>query len=232
MRVFPSFPRLAEVPVAVLGLAAALWCVHPVDAYEVNPVFSQQAGPGDTAYNIASGLLEIHPPLTDPVGWVYVTYTLTDTDGDGATLTGLGPNGGAFLAQYNGWAGDPFGGPQGTTFAECIFSMEAGPYETLTETCAVPPTAIEDPVEDMSWLASFELSANDIVAVSGTYAIVGCFGDLDDDGEIGLSDLAGLLANYGETSGVGYHSGDLNGDGDVDLADLAELLEHYGDACE
>ena len=57
---------------------------------------------------------------------------------------------------------------------------------------------------------------------------VGCFGDVDNDGEIGLSDLATLLAHYGETEGMTYADGDLDGDGDVDLADLATMLAVYG----
>ena len=58
-----------------------------------------------------------------------------------------------------------------------------------------------------------------------------CFGDLDHDGEIGLSDLAQLLSNYGTTSGAVYEDGDLDADGDVDLADLAALLAVYGTTC-
>ncbi len=58
-----------------------------------------------------------------------------------------------------------------------------------------------------------------------------CFGDLDGDGVIGLSDLAQLLSNYGTTSGAVYEDGDLDADGDVDLADLAALLAVYGTTC-
>ena len=56
-------------------------------------------------------------------------------------------------------------------------------------------------------------------------------GDLDLDGDVDLADLAELLGNYGETSGMTYEDGDLDGDGDVDLSDLAELLGSYGDTC-
>jgi hypothetical protein len=58
-----------------------------------------------------------------------------------------------------------------------------------------------------------------------------CFGDLDGDNAIGLADLAQLLGQYGETSGMTYEDGDLDGDGDVDLADLAALLGVYGTTC-
>jgi hypothetical protein len=63
-------------------------------------------------------------------------------------------------------------------------------------------------------------------------AIPICLGDLDDDGSVGLSDLAQLLSHYGTTSGATYADGDLDGDNDVDLSDLAELLALYGTVCE
>jgi len=71
-------------------------------------------------------------------------------------------------------------------------------------------------------------------------------GDLDGDGQCGLSDLAKLLGNYGAWDGMwipdpwggsgvwvqldlGYERGDLNGDGMVTLVDLAELLTQSDD---
>jgi hypothetical protein len=59
-----------------------------------------------------------------------------------------------------------------------------------------------------------------------------CVGDLDDDRDVDLADLAQLLSNYGTTSGARYEDGDLDGDGDVDLGDLAALLAVYGTACD
>ncbi|MBU0616495.1 MAG: hypothetical protein KKI02_02135 [Planctomycetes bacterium] len=58
-----------------------------------------------------------------------------------------------------------------------------------------------------------------------------CHGDLDQDGIIGLGDLAELLGHYNDSGPFGYYDGDLDGDGDVDLSDLAELLGVYGDLC-
>jgi hypothetical protein len=54
-----------------------------------------------------------------------------------------------------------------------------------------------------------------------------CIGDLDCDNVVDLGDLAQLLSNYGQTSGVGWTDGDMDADGDVDLADLAVLLGNY-----
>ncbi len=56
-------------------------------------------------------------------------------------------------------------------------------------------------------------------------------GDLDGDCEVGLADLAILLASYGAIGDATYYDGDLNQNGDVDLADLAELLAVYGTTC-
>jgi hypothetical protein len=93
----------------------------------------------------------------------------------------------------------------------------------------------------------FELSgtigqpdANATVMTGGDFELTGgfwsgieelCFGDLNDDGEVGLADLAELLGHYGITSGATYYDGDLDTDGDVDLSDLAELLSLYGTMC-
>ena len=72
----------------------------------------------------------------------------------------------------------------------------------------------------------------DDVAIWGVATGPLCPGDLDDDGDIDLADLAQLLANYGMTSGAQYEDGDIDADGDVDLADLAALLAVYGTTCE
>ena len=53
--------------------------------------------------------------------------------------------------------------------------------------------------------------------------------DVNEDGEVNLSDLAGLLSMFNESgANLDY---DFNCDGWVDLQDLAELLGEYGQAC-
>ncbi|GMU81953.1 MAG: hypothetical protein AMXMBFR47_18240 [Planctomycetota bacterium] len=56
-------------------------------------------------------------------------------------------------------------------------------------------------------------------------------GDLNDDGDIDISDLASLLANFGTASGATWPDGDLDADGAVTLTDLAILLSNFGSAC-
>jgi hypothetical protein len=144
---------------------------------EVNLSFSVQSGPSDTAFYIASALLDVNPPIPGSVaeGYAHASYTLTDFDGGSAVLSGIGNTGGAYLAQYNGWAGDPFNGPQGTTFAEGIYAMNAGFLETVTMDFDHPETGylpIGETVEDMSSLVSFTLSAQDLASGTSSYVIV------------------------------------------------------------
>jgi hypothetical protein len=59
-------------------------------------------------------------------------------------------------------------------------------------------------------------------------------GDLDEDGEVELGDLAALLANFGTRLPHGsgpapYVHGNLDCDRDVDLTDLATLLANFGE---
>ncbi|MFN0138419.1 MAG: SUMF1/EgtB/PvdO family nonheme iron enzyme [Phycisphaerae bacterium] len=60
-----------------------------------------------------------------------------------------------------------------------------------------------------------------------------CFGDINGDGVINLTDLARLLAAFGTSAGDPLYSraADLNGDGRVDLSDLAALLARFGTPC-
>lgn len=58
-----------------------------------------------------------------------------------------------------------------------------------------------------------------------------CPGDVDGNGDISLSDLATLLANFGTASGAQPEDGDMNGDGAIDLSDLAALLSVFGTPC-
>ncbi|GMU83776.1 MAG: hypothetical protein AMXMBFR47_36460 [Planctomycetota bacterium] len=58
-----------------------------------------------------------------------------------------------------------------------------------------------------------------------------CFGDVNGDRVVDLSDLTVLLAHFGTPSGASRADGDLDGDGDVDLSDLSLLLGHFGESC-
>lgn len=63
----------------------------------------------------------------------------------------------------------------------------------------------------------------------GSQSSGACPADINTDGFVDLSDLAELLAQFGQIGGG--LSADINGDGGVDLSDLAELLAAFGTAC-
>lgn len=59
-----------------------------------------------------------------------------------------------------------------------------------------------------------------------------CVGDLNRDNNVGIDDLAVVLAHFGYTGQAVYEDGDLNDDGDIGIADLADLLAIFGTDCE
>jgi len=139
----------------------------------INLNFSVQAGVNPTTFQISSALLTF-PTIANPQGAASAAISVTDALGDGATLTGIGVTGGAYLAQYNGFAGaDP---PAGTTFAELHPSIVAGPFATTTVSDEVPAgggfTAIGTPVSDMSAPVSSTLASFDLASGTTVYSIV------------------------------------------------------------
>jgi len=156
--------------VAVLNPDERETGVEYIDDPVIGLIFSVQAGAATTTFTITSALLSFAPLVAE--GRATAGFSLTDFDGDGATLTGIGdPQGtqGGYLAQYNGFAGTL----SGTTFAELIPSMSATAYATTTGSDAVPQVgfnSIAAPTFDMSVMISFNLSPNDLA--SGTSVFV------------------------------------------------------------
>lgn len=85
--------------------------------------------------------------------------------------------------------------------------------------------AVIDPVTGDFLFSTFG-GGNRVLRVSGFTSITNCPGDINVDDVVDLTDLAMLLASFGQT-GVG----DLDGNCTTDLTDLAILLTHYGSPC-
>ena len=135
---------------------------------EVALSFGIVNGPADTTITIATGLLSF-PDINGAAGRATVAMALTDLDGNGGLLEGLGPVGGAYVAQYNG------GVPAGTTFAELIGLLVAPPGGSILAEVSIPAGGlldIPDVVSDMSAQFSFRLSPNDMVTVQSHYQII------------------------------------------------------------
>ena len=147
--------------------------VEYVDDPVIGLGFAVQAGAAPTAFFISSALLSFSPIIAQ--GRASAGFSLTDFNGDNATLTGIGDPGGAqgaYLAQYNGFAGTL----SGTTFAEVIQTLAAGSFASDTESAEVPNgggfQAVGPPVSDMSVLVSFTLSPFDMASGTSVYVMV------------------------------------------------------------
>ena len=157
--------------IAVLNPAGHSSHVEYIDDPAVTMNFAVQAGPSITTFTITSALLSF--TTMDGEARITTGFSLTDADGDGATLIGIGnPNGnqGAYLAQYNGFAGTV----SGTTFVEVIQGINAGVFATAVASIDEPPvgfTTIPDPVSDMSVLLSFTLTPNDLASGTSNFVI-------------------------------------------------------------
>ncbi len=135
---------------------------------EVSLSFGIVNGPAETSITIATGLLSF-PDIKDAVGRATAVMALTDLDGNGGLLRGLGPLGGAYLAQYNGAV------PAGTTFGEFIGLLVAPSGGSILAQVSIPAGGlldIPDVVSDMSAQFAFRLSANDMVTVQSHYQII------------------------------------------------------------
>ncbi len=129
--------------------------------------FAVQAGGANTVVMIGSALLSF-PTISNAQAQASAAFSLTDTNGTGATLTGLAPGGGAYLADYNGFA------PGGTHFASSIPAMAVGAFGTTNASDNVPAvgyTAI-GAASDMSSLVHFSLSAFDLASGTSTFVII------------------------------------------------------------
>lgn len=102
---------------------------------------------------------------------------------------------------------------------------------------------VEAPAGEMSDLLGMARFVDDIAVIDGGEGAAPiidmgaverqrCRGDVDGDGDADLSDLTGLLANFGRSGGAAISDGDLDEDDDVDLNDLVILLGAFGNTCD
>lgn len=157
---------VTDAPIATLNMAGVFYQFDP----SVVVQFAVSAGVADTEFTITSALNSF--PTIDPaLGRATAGLTVTDVDGDGATLTGLGPGGAAYLSRYNGVV------PGGVTFADLLTDpLVAGVGGTAVAAESFPGgglfDAIGDPVSSMSAGFSFRLTANDTASGTSSFTII------------------------------------------------------------
>ncbi len=133
---------------------------------QVNLGFAMQAGEDLTTFTVKSALLTVDPAYVNPDARASVGITVSDSYIDGAELAGVGPTGGSYLAQYNGFV------PDGTTFDESISGIVVtepfGTEDASSDTLWQP---VADTINDMSAQIAFTLTAGDFASGTSTYQI-------------------------------------------------------------
>lgn len=147
--------------------------------------FSVSAGSLATTFTITSPLLSF-PTLNPASGRATAGVTVTDTNGDGATM-GADGQPSLYTAHYNGAV------PGGTTFADLLgASVAAAAFDSATASASSPGgglyAPIAGPVSDMSARFRFTLTANDEASGTSSYEIIPA------PGAVALMGVAGLFA--------------------------------------
>lgn len=166
-----NFRFIQNTPVALMdngNLIATL--DQGVVFYDPSPIpssigmnFTITSGDATTSIIVSSAMLD-SLAASSASGEASAGMTLTDLGSNGAELTGNGPAGGAYLAQYNGQA------PGGTTFLEGITSLST--TGTMVDSVNMPMSPIGGMVADMSAQFAFTMSGSDQVSGTSSYRII------------------------------------------------------------
>lgn len=153
----------------VTGLAASIMA-DPV----VSVVYGVQAGVLPTSFNISSSAS--FAAMTNPTGVAIASNTLTDTVGNGGTLTG-GFGGKSFRASYNGTF----------VFHDSEENLSVGAFGSTQSTDPDFSGVITGSVTSATATFDFALSARDISGGTGVFQVV------PEPATLGLLGLAGLM---------------------------------------
>ena len=175
--------RDTGVEIASLSAASVFYQFDPTVVVQ----FTVTSGAVDTDFTITSALNSF-AAINNAFGRASAGVTVTDVDGDGASLTGLGVGGAAYEAHYNGMV------PGGSSFADLLFNpVVAEIAGTASDSASFPGLGAFQPiagsVTDMSARFSFRLSANDIASGTSNYEIIPEAGSL---AVIGLGIVIGV----------------------------------------
>ncbi|MCC7390133.1 MAG: hypothetical protein IT431_15340 [Phycisphaerales bacterium] len=130
--------------------------------------FNVQAANQNTIFSVHSGLLSF-AQIASPIGAASAGVTVTDINGNGATLS---PDGSSIYAsQYNG------NYPNGTPFADLLNSaVSAGAFQTGSASDEYPGggnfVSIGVPVDSMSAAWTFTLSPYDVASGTSTFVVI------------------------------------------------------------
>ena len=163
---------------ATLSQASLIVIADPI----ISMNFNVQASNQNTIFSVTSGLLSF-PEISNPIGRASAGVTVTDLNGDGATLA---PDGGSMYAsRYNGDY------PNGTPFADLLNNpVMASAFDTGSDDAEYPGggnfVSIGEPIQSMSAAWTFTLSAFDVASGTSTFVV------LPTPAGLGLLGVAGL----------------------------------------
>ena len=120
-------------------------------------------------YEVTTIPLEF-PAIVNPLAYATAAFTLTDSDGNGATLTGLLPGGKAYEAIYNN--GDP-----GIVWTRLVGSFTADAYDSAISKERRPGVSpnremIPATIHSIQAHYKFELSAHDQVSLTSRFDVI------------------------------------------------------------
>lgn len=152
------------VTLATLSDSSIVVLFDPVITLNFNLLASDQ----NTAFELSSGLLSF-PEIANPIGTASAGVTVTDVNGNGATLSPDGSH--MYESQYNGEH------PNGTPFASLLSNIvTAGAFQTSADSDEFPGggnyVSIGEPVESMSAAWAFTLSARDLASGTSTFTVL------------------------------------------------------------
>ncbi len=131
---------------------------------QISMGFALTAGALDTTVTITSAVLS-YAAIGNASGVASTAMTVTDNNADGATLTGAGPNGGAYVATYNT--------PPGTIFSELIGAISSGAGGSASENANTGGfVPIAGTVSSMVAQYTFVISAGDQASGTSNFVIV------------------------------------------------------------
>jgi hypothetical protein len=137
--------------------------------------FNVAAGAANTVFDVTSGLANAN--LSSATGIASAAVTLTDTLGDGATMS---PDGASiYSALYNGAPGTLFAGLLNN-------SITAGSFSTVTASGNFGSASLAGAVSDISSQWTFAVSAFDVASGTSVFTVIPA------PGSFALLGLAGL----------------------------------------
>lgn len=128
----------------------------------VNVVYGVSAGPAPTLFSISSGA--IIPNMVYATAGASAANTLTDNNGNGASLVGLFSGGQSFRADYN------IGGPT-VVYADMEESLAVGAFGSTGSTTPDVNTPIGVPVGSIRATFEFSLTAFDSSGGTGVFHV-------------------------------------------------------------